>query len=107
MKIEDSVKMFHDGQPVLIVEYRSSKAERIRWRDKESRNTLEAPILRFSCEASDGTPYIVNERVPDTFKETEYKSAFMRGEKVILKFTTMSIERGIMHFQGALEPLVS
>jgi hypothetical protein len=107
MKLNDVVKMFDAGQPVLVVEYRSSKAERIRWRDKESHNTLEAPILRHSCEAADGTPYVVNERVPDTFKETEFKSLFKRGDKVVLKFTAMNVERGIQHFQGALESLVS
>lgn len=107
MKASEVQKMFAAGKPVLLVEFRSSKAERIKWRDKESKATLEAPLLRHSVEAEDGTPYILNERVPETFDETKFAAAFKKGDKCVLLFTSMIVEKGIAHFQGSLEKLES
>jgi hypothetical protein len=103
IKMDEAIKRFKSGQPCMVVEYRSSVAERIRWRDKETRAVLEAPILRHTCEAENGTPYIVNERVDEkSFDETAYIAPFKKGEKVLLTFVSMAIERGIKHFGGAL-----
>lgn len=102
MKQVEVHKMFNDGKPVILCEYRSSKAERIKWRDKTSRATLEAPILRHSVEAADGTPYVVNERVPETFDETKFASQIKKGEKVALLFESMTSEKGIKHFGGQI-----
>ena len=82
MKIEEAKKRFIEGKPCLVVEFRNSKAERIKWRDKESKQIMEAPLLRHACEAEDGTPYVVNERVDEKFKETEYVQKFKKGQDV-------------------------
>lgn len=103
----EAVAKFQAGQPCLLVEYRSSVAERIKWRDKESRATLEAPILRHNCEAVDGTPYIINERVDEKlFDEKAYRqTTFKKGDKALLQFATMVIDKGIKHFGGTLVPI--
>lgn len=105
MTQKQAIESFLSGKPLLVVEYRSSKAERIKWRDKESRAVMEAPLLRFSCEAADGTAYVINQRVPDTFDETKYVPPFAKGARVILEFVSMTIERGIVHFQGSISEL--
>lgn len=104
-KKSEIMRQWETGKPVLLVEFRSSKAERIKWRDRESKATMEAPLLRHSVEAEDGTPYIVNERVPETFDETKFQASFKKGDKCVLLFASMAVERGIAHFQGSLEKL--
>lgn len=100
-------KMFEEGKAVLLVEYRSSRAERITYRDKVTRATVQMAVLRHSCEAADGSPYMVNERVAENFDEKGYHSAFQRGQRAVLIFTSMTVERGIPHFVGQLYPLES
>lgn len=106
LTLENATKQFTAGKPVILAEYRSSKADRIRWRDKESKQTVEAPILRHNLEAEDGTPYAVNERVDDKFDETTYVSPFAKGDKVLLTFTALEMMRGAMSFQGKLEKVL-
>lgn len=97
--------MFESGKPVLIVEYRSSKAERITWRDKTSKAMTSAPMLRHTCEAVDGSCYIVSERVPENFDVDKFQPSMAKGSKAVLLFSSMSTERGITQFQGHLEVL--
>lgn len=107
MTEKQAVANFLGGKACLVVEFRSSKAERIKWRDKVTKATMEAPILRHAIEAADGTPMIVNERVDEKFDETKYVQKFKRGDKVYLAYTSSELNLGVQHFSGSLEPLTA
>jgi hypothetical protein len=102
---DDAIKNFQAGIPCLIVEFRSSKAERITWRDKTTRETMTAPLLRHCVESANGTPYVVNERVDATFDPDAFKQTFVRGSKVFLEYVSSESMRGIIHFAGTIRPL--
>jgi len=109
MKQKEAIKRFMDGQPVLMVEYRGYKAETITWRDKDTKQSVSAPILRHNVEGvsenGSAVPYGVSKRVEDNFVVSSYVSPFKRGEKVVLVFTAMMTERGNITFSGDLHKL--
>ena len=105
--MNEAAEMWKSGKRVLPLRFLKSRAERIKWRDKESKAMLEAPILTHNCTTLDGDIIVVNERVPDTFKETEYKPAFKQGDTVLLEFTTIFDERGVTTARGVLLPLAN
>jgi len=102
MKLSDATNKWKNGARVLPVTFMKSKADRIKWRDKESRAMMEAPILAHTVATEDGDMMIINERVPDTFKEGDYKSPFTKGSKCILEYTTIYEERGVLQARGQI-----
>lgn len=105
MDIKQATEGWLIGRQYLPVTFQKSRAERIKWRDKESRAMVEAPMLSHTVSTADGDFIIVQERVADTFKETEYKSPFVRGTLCILEFTSLFEERGVKQARGAIIPL--
>jgi len=91
-----------NGEPVLVVEYRASNAETIKWRDKVSKQALSAPTLRHTVEFSKGS-MAVSERVEDTFDTGAYKPPFKKGDKVVLRFTGWQQQKGAVTASGSLE----
>jgi len=106
MKIEQLKAMQANGEPVLLVEYRSSSAEIIKWRDKVSHATLSAPVLRHTVEGGNRS-FAVSERVDDKFDVTSYQPPFKKGDRVVLRFSAMTTEKGSSTFSGSLEPLTA
>lgn len=95
-----------NGEPLLLVEYRASSAEVIKWRDKVSHQALSAPTLRHTVEYSKGS-MAVSERVDDKFDASNYKAPFKKGDKVVLRFTNWQQQKGAVTAQGTLEPYES
>jgi hypothetical protein len=109
---DQAVSKFLAGEPIVFVEYRSSKAEVIKWRDKESRRVLTAAVLRHTVETDSGA-IVVNERLsaefPDEVAQAQfceyYKSVFVKGSKVLLHLKSLSTVKGIVMADGALEAI--
>jgi len=102
----DLTKAFEAGELVLQMEYRTSKAETITWRDKVSKGTMTAPVLRHTVEGKTGS-FAVSERVDEkTFDPAKYVPPFKKGEMVCLRFTSALTERGTTSFSGTLEKIV-
>lgn len=91
------------GEPLVLVEYRHSNAEIIKWRDKETKQALEAPTLRHTVETSRGS-MAVQERVADSFNPQAYTPPFKKGQKAVLKFTVWQSQKGAVTANGILEP---
>jgi len=105
IKLADAIKVWQSGSPVLLVEYRNSQAETIKWRDKETRRMMEAPSLRHSVETADSA-IVVNERPAETMDVNKYVAPFRKGQKVLLHVQSLTTERGIVSARGILQPIV-
>lgn len=88
----------------MLVEYRSSKAEKIRWRDQKTGQALEASVLRHTVENASGS-MVVNERVDDKMDVEHYQPPFSKGERVVLTLTEYKVERGMIQTRGKLDKL--
>jgi len=66
MKEQEFQKLASAGNPVVVVEFRSSKAEKITWRDKETKKSLSAPVVRHTVECGE-VSVGVGERVDENY----------------------------------------
>jgi hypothetical protein len=108
----DAIRRFLGGEPVRIVEYRSTNAQRIKWTDKDTGKALEAPICKHDVEgAPDGRSGVVeaisvSERLPEDADVETMKSPFKKGERVVLVYFSQMTLKGAHSAQGRLEPLI-
>jgi len=93
VKKSEILEGFWNGDLVLVVEYRGSKAE---WGTKreEGGKVVKFPILSHRVEAG-GTAFPIREdlrAVPD-FDPDHYKPPFRKGEKVVFKMETLGKDK--------------
>lgn len=100
MKQDEAIKRFLAGEQCMCVEFLSSKAETITWRDKVSRGVMTAPILTHTVITHDGAA-IAGERVDEkTFDPKAYKTPFKRGDKLFVTFIGSNTEKGRQSLSG-------
>jgi hypothetical protein len=104
MKQSEAVAKFIAGEDIFIGEYRQSIAEIIHWRDKDTGKAMSGPVLRHRVEKPRDTVTVI-ERVDDKFVPSSYRSAFERGQKVVVHFSSMNALRGNVEYRGVIEPL--
>jgi len=100
----DAVKSFLAGEKVQVVEFRSSKAETINYRDKVTGKPMAFSQIRHSVEIGD-SPAVVSERTPEGFNASEYRPSLTKGTKCLLRFDSCTVEKGITHFNGTLQSI--
>jgi hypothetical protein len=101
MKIDEAIKRWQSGERLLFGEYRASKAEVIKYRDKTTRAITSMSVLRHTVEVGPDS-VVVNERVEDDFDAEHYKSPFAKGQKVIVHLDSLVIEKGIPQARGKI-----
>lgn len=106
MTLEQAISEFKRGKFVVVAEYRSSKAENIKWRDQQSGRMLSGVTLTHVLEC-DGATIMVGERVPDDFDPKEYQPPFSKGQAVLLRLERLYTEKGVQKANGKLEALAS
>jgi hypothetical protein len=106
MTIEQAVEAFKNGEKLMLCEYRHGKAERIKYRDKVSGKAAEFVTIRHTVEVGNDS-FIVGERVPDDFKEADYKPSIAKGSRCALKFERFQVQNGVGQFSGILLPIVA
>jgi hypothetical protein len=105
MKKTDALKQIEQGLLMaLVCEYRSGKAETIRWTDKQTRAKMEAPAITHGVEVGP-TQIRVQERTPDGFDVAKYVSPFKRGELVLLHVESIERDSGNISARGTIEAL--
>jgi len=104
MKLAQAIEQWQQGARLLFGEYRSSKAETINYRDKETRQMTQLKMLRHVVEVGSDS-VMVGERVPDNFNPAEYKSPFTRGQKVVVHIDSLLIEKGVPTCRGRVEQI--
>jgi hypothetical protein len=105
MDKKQAMDLFNAGQFVAIGEYRMSKAEQIKWRDKTSGKEMEAPMLRHVVEFGDKS-VAVSERVPSNVKLEDIKVPFIKGDTVLLHVEEYTTQKGLVSCRGRLESIV-
>ena len=104
MKKAEVLPKVLNGEPLMIVEYRSSNAETIPWRDKETGRAINLNLLSHNVEA--GTRTIrVSERVPEGTDLTKYEAPFKRGQLCVLHLEEFGREKGSFTARGKMELL--
>jgi len=89
---------------VLIGEYRNSKSEMLKWRDKMTGAAKEGPICRHTIEGG-GISYAAAARIPDGTKLEDIRIPFRKGDAVVIRFTEYTTTRGAVAVRGELEKL--
>lgn len=103
--LEQALTDFRNGKLSAIAEFRSSKAERIKWRDKDTQRVMTGVTLTHSVELL-GVTAMVNERVDEgTFDERSYVSPFTKGTPVLVNIDLITKTKGITTIYGTLEHL--
>jgi len=104
IKLTEAVERWKNGERLLFGEYRSSKAEVIKYRDKTSHQMTEMKMLRHTVEVGPDSVQLA-ERVEDNFDASSYKSPLTKGQKVIIFLDSLLIERGVPTARGKLEAI--
>ena len=104
--LEQALSDWKNGALIAVAEYRTSRAETITWRDRETQRTLKGVTLTHSIEVG-GTTTMLSERVPDEFDPKQYQSPFTKGENVLVHIDSITRNKGVTTIYGKLEKLDS
>lgn len=110
MKNEEIVGLLRQGKPLVIGEYRRSKAEVITWRDKESGRPMSAPSIRHTVETPDET-FEVSDfiEVPEGKTAEDIVRAFVplfnKGAEVLVVVKGWQAAKGVVKCRGELHAL--
>lgn len=102
--VDQAITEFKSGKILALGEYRSSRAEKIQWRDKETQRILTGVTLTHSVEL-DGNTILLSERVPDDFDPKNYTSPFPKGASVVVHIQGLYTEKGVNKARGTLEEI--
>jgi len=102
IKLTEAVERWKNGERILFGEYRASKAEVIKYRDKLTHQMTEMKMLRHTIEVGPDS-VVLNERVDDKFDAASYKSPLTKGQKVVVFLDSLLIEKGVPSARGRLE----
>lgn len=95
------------GEMLCLVEYRSTEAAIINWRNKETGRPESMPSITHTVE-SGNTSIKVRERVQDpNWKPEGYVSPFKKGSIVVLHLESLMREKGNVSGSGKLELLAA
>lgn len=83
MNMNELAERIRKGECLMLVEYRSSEVERIKFRDKETGKAEEMVKLSHTVEAGTSS-FKVSERTNGDFRPDEYRPAFKKGQAVVL-----------------------
>lgn len=104
MTEQQAIEKFMTGSPMILVEYRSSKPEEIKYRDKESGKPMVMAKLTHNVEmGSESFP--VQERTGEQFDAATYKPPFVKGQRCVLLLDSFYRDKGNWNVRGRLEAL--
>jgi len=104
MTQKEAIAAFEQGQPVVLVEYRSSQCTVIEWRDKTTGKPEKFPKLTHNVELGILSVQ-VSERVTGDLDPTKYTPSFKKGQRCVLRLTGFTQEKGCYKASGTLEAL--
>lgn len=105
MKQKELLDQVLKGNPVMVVEYRASEPEVVRFRNKETGSQEEIKKLTHTVEAGN-TSFKVSERVNGDFHPENYQSPFKKGTICVLHIESYSRDKGFNRVaSGRLEAL--
>lgn len=87
--------------PVVVCEYRSTRAQEIKYRDKVTGKQQVMPLCEHGIEIGE-TQVRVSERLPDGADIALIKPPFKKGQRCILAVESWSVEKGQTRASGKL-----
>lgn len=102
--VTDILQEIQAGNLIAIGEYRSSRCEKIQWRDKDTQRILQGVTLSHAVELGNDSA-IVSERVPDEFSVKDFTPPFTKGTPVAIRIQGYTVERGVPKFRGTIEQI--
>lgn len=105
MKLSEAQAQLANGHIGCIAEYRSSKAEEIKYTEKATGRQAIMKTLRHNLELGD-VAVAFNERVEDSFNVADYKPPYQKGQKVLVSLTSLQNDKGVVRAAGKLTPLI-
>jgi len=110
MTQKDAIAAFLAGEQVLFVEYFTSKADHIRWTDKDTRKPLEADVLSHTVLTAEAA-IRVDQRLEEGQSAAQVKammqSNIKRGDKVLLRFSMLAVNKGSITCRGTLDKVTA
>jgi hypothetical protein len=103
LKVADAVERFKAGKLVVMLEYRSGRADSITYRDKLTRQPMVLQKISHSLEFADGTQVTLNERVPDNARLDGWQPPFAKGTRVLVTVSRFVVEKGVASLGGSME----
>lgn len=104
MTEQQAIEKFMAGSPIILVEYRSSKPEEIKYRDKDTGKPMVMAKLTHNVEmGSESFP--VQERTGEQFDALSYKAPFTKGQRCVLLLDSFYRDKGNWNVRGKLEAL--
>ena len=97
---KSAVDGFLKGVPAIVLTYHSAKAETVNYRDKVTHQAAQFKSLRHTCLTDDGA-VVWQERVPDNFNAETYQSPYKKGQRILVKITSLQSSQGVMTISGA------
>lgn len=102
MKVQEINAAVLGGRRVVVGEYRASKIEEIKWKDKETHQPKQAVFCRHTVEFGPESVQ-VNERVPEGAAVSDIKVPWVKGQIVALVDFTWEIFKGASTVRGTLQ----
>lgn len=102
----EALKMIESGEPMFLVEYRSSKCEKVEWRNKDTGRPDSFVKVTHNVEMGN-LSFPVSERAPDGTSPETYKPPFNKGQRCALHVSSFGQWQGKNITAGRLEPLAS
>lgn len=102
MKRAQLAELMMEGAPIVVVEYRGTVADEIKYQDKKTGLAAVMQSLRHNVELGN-LQISVKEYVPDGAKAKEIKVLFKKGQKLALHIKDLIQSKGFFSARGELE----
>jgi len=104
VKIEQVQKLMQGGGVFAIGEFRKSKLENVKYRDKQTGKMAEFNSHVHTIETGEDTIF-VQDRIEDGTDPHTLKPPFPKGVKVIVGITTLERVQGFLRATGTMSAI--
>jgi hypothetical protein len=101
---KEAVQMFLTGNPVVLVEYRSSIPEVVEYRNKTTGAPEQFKKVTHNVEMGNLSVQVI-ERVTGELNPANYKPQFVKGQKCLMLIEGFQREKGAYKASGSLQVL--
>lgn len=101
MKDEELLEKVKGGSLAVVVEFRGSEGDRMRWVHEKTGRKMEAPIIKHRVEMGSDA-FTITEFLDEGADETKVVSPFAKGTKVVWLVDSFSQVKGNIRAGGTL-----
>jgi len=106
MKKAEVTQYLYGGFPIMVAEYLMSKAERIEYRDKTTKQPAVMDKLAHTVLTEQGAINVEQDtRKLPAFEPSKYVSPFKRGQKLCILISSVQVSLGVITVRGVAHPI--